>query len=222
MKPLIVMTIIVALGSSMPSTVPAQDVLKRIREQTRQKIETRKAKADSVAIERIGRTVDSTLAKTGRGVDTVVNRAAGLADAVVNKTASAASAAGRALAGGDDEREKLAAAIATGRAVLAGIDFEYRTQTLVPAADPHIARLASLLATQPGRFVLEGHVDGTGDDTFDRDLSQRRAAVLRERLVAAGLPAERLFAMGLGATRPAATAGGATDRHARIEIARLQ
>jgi len=223
MKPLIVLAIVVlGVGSSMPAALPAQDVLKRIKEQTRQKIETRKAKADSVAIERVGRTVDSTLAKTGRGVDTVVNRAAGLADAAVNKTASAVSAAGRALAGGDDESEKLAATMATGRAVLRGIDFEHRTHTFVPAADPHIARLATLLATQPGSFVLEGHVDATGDNAADRELSQRRAAAVKERLVAAGVPAERLFAMGLGASRPAAGAAGASVPNARIEIARLQ
>ena len=222
-QPMIVIAVVFAGAATLtPATMHAQDVLKKIREQARQKIETRKAKADSVAIERVGRTVDSTLTKTGRGVDTVVNRAAGLADAAVNRTASVISAAGRKLAGGDDEDAKLAAAVATGRAVVPGIRFEERTDMLALDAAPHVARLARLLVAQPGIFVLEGHVEATGDDAGDRDLSQRRAAALRTRLVAAGLPAERLFAMGLGGTRPAAGAAGAAPPGARIEIARLQ
>lgn len=220
----IILIAMVAFGAttSTPATTHGQDVWKKIREQTRQKIETRKARADSAAIERVGRTVDSTLAKSGRGVDTVVNRAAGLADAAVDKTANVVAAAGRALTGGETEDERLAAALATGRTVLHGIRFEEATDSLTPDAEPHVARLARLLAIQPGTFVLEGHVDATGNDAADRELSQRRAAVLRARLVASGLPAERLFAMGLGATRPTAGAAGAGERSARIEIARLQ
>ena len=220
-----ILIVIAAVGATIattPATTHGQDVVKKIRELTRQKIETRKAKIDSVTIERVSRTVDSTLAKTGRGVDTVVNRAAGLADAAVDRTANAVSAAGRALTGDDSEDEKLRAALVTGRAVGHGIRFEDGTDTLAQVAEPHVARLARLLAAQSGVFVVEGHVDATGDDAADRELSQRRAAAVRARLVTLGLPAERLFAMGLGATRPAVGASVAGHQNARIEIARLQ
>ena len=223
MKSLFVIPLVVAAAmTSTPATARAQDVWKKIREQAKQKIETRKARADSTTIERVGRTVDSTLAKTGRGMDTVVNRAAGLADAAFDRTANVVSAAGRAIAGGDDEDAKFATAMATGRAVVQGIQFDEGTDRLAQSAEPYVARLARLLAAQPGMFVLEGHVDATGNDAADRDLSQRRAAALRDRLVAAGVSAARLFAMGLGATRPRAGTMGAPARNARIEIARLQ
>jgi len=221
----VIAIVVVGAMTPVPATMHAQEVLKTIKQQTRQKIEARKAKADSVTIERVGRTVDSTLAKTGRGVDTVVNRAAGVTDAAVDRTAKAMSAAGRALIGGDDEDEQLAAALTAGRAALPEIRFEDGTDQLAQSAEPHVARLARLLAAQPGIFVVEGHVDATGDEAADQDLSQRRATALRAGLVAAGLPAERLFAMGLGATRPAASAAGAagaSGQSARMEIARLQ
>lgn len=223
MRSIVVIAIVVgAAMTPAPATMHAQEVLKTIKQQTRQKIEARKARADSAAIERVGRTVDSTLEKTGRGMDTLVNRAAGVADAAVDRTANAVSAAGRALAGAENEDEQLAAALTAGRAALPEIRFEDGTDQLAPSAEPHVARLARVLAAQPGIFVVEGHVDGTGDDAADRDLSQRRATALRACLVAAGLPAERLFAMGLGATRPAASAAGAAGQSARMEIARLQ
>ena len=50
MKSTILMALVVAgATTSTPATTHAQDVWKKIREQTRQKIETRKAAADSVA-----------------------------------------------------------------------------------------------------------------------------------------------------------------------------
>jgi outer membrane protein OmpA-like peptidoglycan-associated protein len=214
------MIAIVVAGAvtSAAGTADAQDVLKKIKEQTRQKIETRKARTDSVAIERVGASVDSTLEKTGRGVDTVVNRAADIADVAVDKTANAMSMAAGALTRNDDADAALAAALASGRAAFPEIRFEEGTDVLAQSAEPHVARLARLLATQPGIFVLEGHVDATGDDAVDGALSERRAAALKARLVAAGVPAEQLFAMGLGATRPVPGA----VRSARMEIARVQ
>ncbi len=220
MKTIVLIGILLSVAlSAAPRAAEGQGLLKAIKEQTRKKIATRKAQADSAAIKRVGQTVDSTLEKTGRGMDTVVNRAAGIADLAVDKTADAISAASRSLTGSDDD-DALAAALTSGRAVLSGIGFEERTDVLAPDAEPHVARLARLLVAQTGTFVIEGHVEATGDQARDLELSQRRAAALKTRLVASGVPAERLFAMGLGAGRP--PAGGGGEHAARMEIARVQ
>ena len=204
---------------AVPARADAQQLWKKIKDQTERKLEARKAKVDSATVARVGRTVDSTLERTGRAVDTAVSRTTGAADAAVDKTGRVVSLAAGALAGKDDEEEKLAADLADGRAVLPGIRFEGTSERLAATSEPHLERLAKLLKAHPGSFVIEGHADDGGNATADLALSEKRAAAVKARLVAAGVPAERLFAMGLGAARPPADATGG---RARIELARMK
>jgi outer membrane protein OmpA-like peptidoglycan-associated protein len=84
-----------------------------------------------------------------------------------------------------------------------------------PAADT-VRRAGELLAAGPAVPVLvEGHVADTpgGPDAVQR-LSDQRAAVVAQALVAAGVPAERITARGAGATRPLAT----VEESRRVEI----
>jgi outer membrane protein OmpA-like peptidoglycan-associated protein len=84
-----------------------------------------------------------------------------------------------------------------------------------PAADT-VRRVGELLVAGPAVPVLvEGHVADTpgGPDAVQR-LSDRRAAVVAEALVAAGVPAERITARGVGASRPLAT----PEESRRVEI----
>ena len=148
-----------------------------------------------------------------------MNRAAALADAAVDKTQDVVSSAADALAGKDPIDEKLAADLATGRAVVAEIRFDGASDQLTRDSEPHLERLAKLLRTQTGRFVIEGHVDDTGNAAGDHTLSEKRATTLKGRLAAAGVPAERLFAMGLGASRPPVDP---RSGRALIEVARVQ
>jgi outer membrane protein OmpA-like peptidoglycan-associated protein len=62
---------------------------------------------------------------------------------------------------------------------------------------------------------VEGHVADTpgGPDVAQR-LSDQRAAVVAEALVAAGVPAERITMRGVGAMRPLAT----PEESRRVEI----
>ena len=220
MRSLVLFTAAAVAGQlALPAAADAQQTWKKIKDQAEKKFEARVAKADSAATARAGQTVDSTLAKTGRGVDTLVSRAAGLADVAVDKTKDVVSSAGDALTGTDADHEKLATDLAAGRAVLADIRFDGVTDQLTRESEPHLERLAKLLRTQTGRFVIEGHVDDTGNAASDHALSEKRATALKARLSAAGVPAERLFAMGLGAARPPVDP---RSSRARIEVARVQ
>ena len=216
---LIALALAATASLAVPARGDAQQLWKKIKDQTEKKLEARKARADSATVARVGQTVDSTLEKTGRGVDTAVSKATGAADAAVDRASRVVSSAAGALAGKDDEEEKLAADLADGLAVLPEIRFEGTSERLAATSEPHLARLAKLLEAQPGTFVIEGHVDDGGNATADLALSEKRAAAVKARLVAAGVPAERLFAMGLGATRPPADATGG---RARIELARMK
>jgi outer membrane protein OmpA-like peptidoglycan-associated protein len=79
-----------------------------------------------------------------------------------------------------------------------------------------VQRVAELLVTGPPVPVLvEGHVaDTPGGLEAVRELSERRAAVVAEALVASGVPAERISTTGLGAERPLAT----VEESRRVEI----
>jgi len=58
------------------------------------------------------------------------------------------------------------------------------------------SRLAAL------HFRVEGHTDAFGTETYNLDLSQRRAAAVHGFLVAQGIGAARLDSVGLGQSRP--------------------
>lgn len=96
------------------------------------------------------------------------------------------------------------------------IRFTADSAALTEPADHTVRRVAELLVAGPAVPVLvEGHVADTpgGPDAVQR-LSDQRAAVVAEALVAAGVPAERVTARGAGATRPLAT----VEESRRVEI----
>ena len=204
MRSIVVVAIAVAAGQLAAPTHAGAQVLKKIRDQVGQKVEAARARADSAAVARAGRTMDSTLAKTGRVVDTAVSK-------IVS------SAAGALNATNDDET--LATELETGRAVLGEVRFVGTTDQLEDASDPQLERLARLLKEQSAAYLIEGHVDDGGNAAANQALSEKRSAAVKARLVAAGVPADRLFAMGLGATRPPTDPNAS---QARIEVARMK
>jgi len=55
------------------------------------------------------------------------------------------------------------------------------------------------------RIRLDGHTDDTGSETYNFELSDRRAAAVRDYLVAHGIGGDRLEVRGFGSARPAAS-----------------
>ena len=194
-------------------------VWKAIKQRATEKVEARKAKADSAILARTSRTMDSTLEKAGRGVDSATDRVASLADSAVSKTEQGVTSVVKRRPGDGD---RLAADLADdGRLVLAELRFTPDDQ-LAPGAEALVGQLAQLLGAQTGAFLVEGHVAAGAAPDADRQRSERRAAAVKARLVAAGVPAARLFAIGAGSA-PASAAGAAgAPAPDRIEIARMQ
>ena len=81
-------------------------------------------------------------------------------------------------------------------------------------------KLAHAARACPGAVRVEGYTDTVGRGRINRALSERRAASVREALIARGVPAERLKAHGYGARR--AIADNSTEegraRNRRIEF----
>ncbi|RQP25866.1 OmpA family protein [Piscinibacter terrae] len=84
-----------------------------------------------------------------------------------------------------------------------------------------MSKLVSFFKLHPKRTaMIEGFTDSQGSDALNNDLSQRRAAAVRDALIAQGVVADRLSIRGYGAAYPASTnttvAGRQMNR--RVEI----
>jgi outer membrane protein OmpA-like peptidoglycan-associated protein len=99
--------------------------------------------------------------------------------------------------------------------------FEHDSDVLLAAAAPSLdAAAARILAREGARATVLGHTDDTGEDTYNLDLSRRRAAAVARYLTEKGVPKERITTEGHGESRPAAD--NATEegrrRNRRVEI----
>jgi outer membrane protein OmpA-like peptidoglycan-associated protein len=93
--------------------------------------------------------------------------------------------------------------------------------TLLPAARSRLDQVAEVLMTTHERhLVVEGHTDSQGSDSFNLDLSQRRADAVRSYLVQRGYHGDLIRANGIGEGRPVADNGNAEGRanNRRVEI----
>jgi len=110
------------------------------------------------------------------------------------------------------------------RADVYGIYFAYNSATVTPVSDPTLAQVASVLK-QHGDWTLtiEGHTDSIGGAKYNQELSARRAAAVKQRLVERyGIPAPRLSIAGVGLGRPLAPNGTLEGRarNRRVELVR--
>jgi OOP family OmpA-OmpF porin len=85
------------------------------------------------------------------------------------------------------------------------IRFEPSRTTLDPDSIALLDRLIEIALRCPtANIEVAGHTDGDGEDGFNQELSQKRAQVVVDYLVKAGLPASRFTAVGYGSTQPIA------------------
>lgn len=104
---------------------------------------------------------------------------------------------------------------------LPDILFDVDRATLKPGAQATLARVAEFLRDAPDRPVrIEGHTDSTGSDSYNEDLSRRRAEAVADRLLSLGVESGRVEAIGFGETLPVASNDDAAGRqqNRRVEI----
>ena len=110
------------------------------------------------------------------------------------------------------------------RVEVPGIYFDFDRATLNPQSSRALTTMADLLRRQtPWRLSIEGHTDNSGRDSYNQDLSARRAAAVKTALVRDfAIVSGRLTSAGFGARRPVETndtiAGRAHNR--RVELVR--
>lgn len=99
--------------------------------------------------------------------------------------------------------------------------FESAKFELQPQGKNKLAEAAGILLTHPGlRYEVEGHTDNIGKDDFNQQLSEKRAAAVRDFLIQQGLPAEAISARGFGKQKPLVpnTNSAARRKNRRVEV----
>jgi outer membrane protein OmpA-like peptidoglycan-associated protein len=90
--------------------------------------------------------------------------------------------------------------------ILDKVHFETAKAIIRPESFDLLNDVADTIVTNPdvGRVEVAGHTDARGSDSYNQDLSQRRAEAVAEYLGGRGVAPERLIAVGYGESRPIA------------------
>ena len=100
------------------------------------------------------------------------------------------------------------------------VSFDVDSATVKPAFQPSLAKVADVLQRYDSKVTVVGHTNSTGAESYNLQLSERRAQAVLDALARAGVPYPRLSATGRGEAEPradnASAAGRAQNR--RVEI----
>lgn len=103
---------------------------------------------------------------------------------------------------GTPNPEPRASAASDGRGELGPFDdvvFEYNSHALLPAAQEQLATAAKWQrAHKDYRLVLEGYADSSGRAQYNAELAERRATLVRNHLIALGVPPDQLIVVVYG------------------------
>lgn len=99
--------------------------------------------------------------------------------------------------------------------------FESAKYGLRPAARERLAKIAGVLLAYPDlKLEVEGHTDSIGSDEYNQDLSEKRAASVKDYLVQQSIPPTSIAARGMGKLQPVADNSSAAGRqlNRRVEL----
>ena len=102
------------------------------------------------------------------------------------------------------------------------VTFEYNSATLTKSAKENLDEFAKALKDprlDTSSFIVEGHTDGKGSDSYNLELSSRRAAAVVAHLKERGVDAAKLEPRGYGKLKPlAADPLSATNRRVETRL----
>jgi outer membrane protein OmpA-like peptidoglycan-associated protein len=125
------------------------------------------------------------------------------------------------------EREQIAEIAKEKPSIDLEITFDYNSANISQKALPAVAALGKAL-TNPDlkgtTFVLAGHTDATGGDTYNQELSERRADALKKYqylMEKYGLAAADLVTVGYGKTKLKNTGTPTAEENRRVQIVNM-
>jgi outer membrane protein OmpA-like peptidoglycan-associated protein len=123
------------------------------------------------------------------------------------------------------EREQIAEIAKEKPSIDLTITFDYNSATISQKAMPAVEALGKAL-TNPDlkgtTFVLAGHTDAKGGDTYNQDLSERRADTLKKYLMEKyGLAAADLVTVGYGKTKLKNASTPDSEENRRVQVVNM-
>lgn len=100
------------------------------------------------------------------------------------------------------------------------INFGYNSAEIDPASRPFVDTIGQLMAQQQNiRLVIEGHTDGAGSDSYNFDLSAKRAQSVKRYLVNSyGIDPTRLAPIGKGKSEPLDMSDPLNAKNRRVQF----
>lgn len=123
------------------------------------------------------------------------------------------------------EREQIATIVKDKPKIDLEINFDYNSDRISARSLPSVQALGRALANpelKGSTFIVAGHTDATGSDTYNQDLSERRADSIKRYLVEkSGIPAADLVTVGYGKTRPKDPNAPMDPINRRVEVVNM-
>jgi outer membrane protein OmpA-like peptidoglycan-associated protein len=121
-----------------------------------------------------------------------------------------------------EERKQIVSVTKTKPSIDLEVNFDYDSATIGPQAQPQVAALGEALASADltGRtFILAGHTDAKGSDSYNQGLSERRADAVKRFLAEKyGIKMGDLVTVGYGKTRLKNSADPFSGENRRVQV----
>ncbi|MBR0717906.1 OmpA family protein [Bradyrhizobium liaoningense] len=124
------------------------------------------------------------------------------------------------------EREQIAELAASKPKIDLEIQFDYNSAQISKTSMGSVQALGKALSDpslKGSTFVVAGHTDAVGGESFNQDLSERRADTIKKYLVQNyGLNGTDLVTVGYGKTKLKDTANGADPINRRVQVVNME
>jgi outer membrane protein OmpA-like peptidoglycan-associated protein len=102
------------------------------------------------------------------------------------------------------------------------VNFDYNSDNIGAKAAPQVSALGQALSSSElkgGTFIVAGHTDAKGSDTYNQGLSERRAEAVKRFLAEKyGIDASNLVTVGYGKTQLKNPAGPFASENRRVQV----
>ena len=123
------------------------------------------------------------------------------------------------------ERQEIAELAATKPKIDLEIQFDYNSADISKGSMPAVQELGKALSNaslKDSTFVLAGHTDAVGGETYNQDLSERRADTIKKYLTEKyGLNGTNLVTVGYGKTKPKDANAPMDPANRRVQVVNM-
>jgi outer membrane protein OmpA-like peptidoglycan-associated protein len=121
-----------------------------------------------------------------------------------------------------DDRKRVAEIASQHPSIDLEVTFDYNSAVISPQAVPVLVKLGRALASSDlkgATFLINGHTDAAGNDSYNLALSERRAEAVKLYLAQHfNLPPDQLFAVGFGRSQLKNAADPLAAENRRVQI----